>query len=131
MELETHTLFSTVPRTVTLLSDGSELWDYANCRGDVCCHNQFFLAGPSVQAYRAVGDCYTDCSTRPASRQCPQAELTAQAQARAAAARDEASRARWQRVANELARQRQEEERRKSTTECRPDGLGGMRCETR
>lgn len=123
LELETHPFFSTLERRVTPLSDGRELWDYPNG----VCHNQFFVAGSAVQAYRLVGNCRTDCSLRPVSRGCSRPDLEADARA----AQDEASRARWQRFFAELARQQQEEERRRSTTNCRPDGLGGMRCETR
>jgi hypothetical protein len=124
IELETHPLFSTLPRAATLLSDGRELWDYPNCVDGVCCHNQFFLAGPSVQAYRAVGSCYTDCSTRPASRQCPPAELGAQAQAARTAESQERFRRALQAI-GESGRSRPQP----VTTDCR-EHLGGVRCVT-
>lgn len=91
-ELELHPLFSSMPRTVTPVSDGSELWSYSNCRavaqpivcnkvgeatictggaqGQACCNNQFVVRGGMVEGYRAVGRCYTNCSVRPASRSC-------------------------------------------------------------
>ncbi len=93
VELETHPLFSTLPREVRPISDGSELWTFSNCgavreqreckstlnaRGDsvqtkcngggestVCCHNQFVVRGGMVEEYRPVGNCMTNCSTRP------------------------------------------------------------------
>lgn len=95
IELEKHTFFSTLPREVRPLSDGSELWDLSHCvsgktqttcrswsneywaNGAVqttcsggqsytnCCHNQFIVRGGVVEEYRAVGNCYTDCSVRP------------------------------------------------------------------
>jgi len=90
-ELEVHPLFSTLPKKVDRMSDGGELWTYSNCvaakgrttcvdigsgvtscgggeQGQVCCHNQFLVRGQSVEWYRAVGSCYTDCSVRPVSR---------------------------------------------------------------
>jgi hypothetical protein len=92
IKLETQPLFSALPVTRRRLSDGSELWDYTNCRSDqsdqecttragafgavnttcsgggkstTCCHNQFVVRGASVESYRPVGRCYTDCTTRP------------------------------------------------------------------
>lgn len=97
IELETHSLFSTLPRYVRKISDGSELWTFSNCKsgtndvqcgssrigsnyvatncsgGDTwrsCCNHQFMLRGGVVESYRPVGSCFTDCSRRPASRQC-------------------------------------------------------------
>jgi hypothetical protein len=96
IELETHALFSTLPRSVRHLSDGSQLWTFSNCRGGVtdtrcgsyrtgnfvatncsggeayqtCCQNQFIIRDAVVEQYRPVGHCYTDCTTRPASREC-------------------------------------------------------------
>lgn len=91
-ELLTHRLWSTVPRSVAALSDGTELWDFANCAGgttpvvcnkigvsvictggqeyEACCHNQFFVRGQQVLSYRPVGRCYTTCAVRPASAGC-------------------------------------------------------------
>jgi hypothetical protein len=91
-DLQTHPLWSTIPRRVERLDDGSEMWTYSNCvsRQDpvscstvgssttcngggtstACCYNQFLVQGNRVLSYRAIGQCYTDCSTRPASRQC-------------------------------------------------------------
>lgn len=94
VNLETHPLFSTLPRHVQAVSDGSELWDFPNCRtgrnptecrayggrwsaaaacegGEAwrsCCHNQFLVRDRVVEAYRPVGNCFTDCSVRPSGR---------------------------------------------------------------
>jgi hypothetical protein len=92
IELQTHPLFSTLPKRVEVLSDGSEMWTFSNChtqsdpvtcntisstttcsgggQSEACCHNQFFVRAGVVEGYRPVGNCYTDCSVRPASRQC-------------------------------------------------------------
>ena len=92
VELQTHPLFSTLPKQVEVLPDGSEQWRYSNCSTstspvvcnrvgqtnicsggrprETCCHNQFLVQGDYVVVYRAVGNCYTDCTTRPASRMC-------------------------------------------------------------
>jgi len=92
VELQVHPFFSTVPKSVEHLQDGSELWTYSNCHSGQtaqvcntigktvicnggnptrsCCHNQFLVQGAHVAWYRAVGDCYTDCSVRPSSRPC-------------------------------------------------------------
>lgn len=93
VELQLHPLFSTIPKSVESLPDGSQLWTYSNCKTgktaeicsasgngqatcvggiqtQACCHNQFLVKGSSVVWYRAVGSCYTDCSVRPASRPC-------------------------------------------------------------
>ena len=91
-ELQTQPLFSTLPKSVEQLDDGSELWTYSNCKTrktavtcttvgafttcgggnttQTCCHNQFLLKDGLVVWYRPVGRCYMDCSTRPASRPC-------------------------------------------------------------
>jgi hypothetical protein len=86
-ELQTHPLFSTLPKQAEELGDGRELWTYSNCGRATavcssfgttavcsakqnCCHNQFFVSGDTVESYRPVGRCYTDCSVRPASRPC-------------------------------------------------------------
>jgi hypothetical protein len=67
-ELETHPIFSRIPRVVKVLADGREIWNYANCNAyGLCCYNQFLVNGPVVEGYRPVGRCYTDCSARPAS----------------------------------------------------------------
>lgn len=93
VDLQTHPLFSTVPKKVEPLADGSELWTFSNCASgrtpeicdmvgkavvcgggeptQTCCYNQFLVRGASVAWYRTVGNCYTDCSVRPASRPCP------------------------------------------------------------
>lgn len=116
MELETHPYFSIEPRKVTPLSDGGQLWNYTTCAGaDVCCHSQFLVAGPVVKAYRAVGHCFTDCTSRPASRPCTQAELVAD---REAAERRAASAT----VAGTP--------RSRTTTQCHPDAAGGIRCDS-
>jgi hypothetical protein len=92
MELQVHPLFSTIPKAVEPLSDGSELWTYSNCisrrsarvcnpvgtsmicsggqANEVCCYNQFLVQGDHVIWYRPIGSCYTDCSTRPSSDRC-------------------------------------------------------------
>jgi hypothetical protein len=91
-DLQIHPLWSTIQKRVERLDDGSELWTYSNCASSedpmtcsssgssttcngggtetTCCHNQFLIQGKRVMAYRAIGRCYTDCSTRPASRPC-------------------------------------------------------------
>ena len=89
IELQMHPFFSTLPKREEVLSDGRRLWTYANCTAtpvtcrprpfgqtectggnQVCCHNQFVVAGDVVEAYRPVGTCATNCSVRPASRAC-------------------------------------------------------------
>jgi hypothetical protein len=91
VELETHPLFSTLPRNVRALSDGTQLWTFSNCKSIVeiyctgptglmtcsggetwrpCCQNQFVVRDAEVESFRAVGHCYTDCTVRPASRRC-------------------------------------------------------------
>lgn len=83
VQLQTHPLFSPMQKQVEVLPDGSELWTYHNCQsgkvrcttsnhvttcgggGTSCCHNQFFVKDGKVTQYRPVGNCYTDCSTRP------------------------------------------------------------------
>lgn len=90
-ELEMHPLFSTLPRNIRALSDGRQLWTFSNCKSIVeiycmgsnglmacsggetwrpCCQNQFVVRDTEVESFRAVGHCYTDCTVRPASRQC-------------------------------------------------------------
>lgn len=99
-DLQMHPLFSTLPKRVERLSDGAEFWTFSNCleqqqpiscntsgssmskayesstscsggeTNTTCCYNQFLVQGDHVASYRAIGNCYTDCSTRPASRQC-------------------------------------------------------------
>jgi hypothetical protein len=92
VELQTHPLFSTVPKKVEPLADGSEMWTFSNCIAgratetcnvvgnamvcsggqptQACCYNQFLVRGARVAWYRTVGSCYTDCSVRPESRPC-------------------------------------------------------------
>ncbi len=92
IELERHPFFSTLTVDKRPLSDGSELWDYPHCisgktntqctsnnngYGGVntncvggqqytnCCHNQFIVRASTVEEYRPMGSCYTDCSVRP------------------------------------------------------------------
>lgn len=93
IEVERHPLFSTLPRDEKKLSDGSELWDFANCAAGkaptncktgenpvsgglattctgganytTCCHNQFLVRAGFVEEYRPIGNCVTDCTTRP------------------------------------------------------------------
>lgn len=98
VELQTHTLFSTIPKRVELLQDGHQLWTYSNCvtrpincsgygasldcsGGDqACCYNQFLVDDQRVEWYRAAGSCYTDCTVRPPSRACqPEGPESAQA----------------------------------------------------
>jgi hypothetical protein len=89
LDLETHPFFSTLPRVVTALSDGRELWSYRNS----VCTNQFFVRDQAVESYRLIGNCMTNCSLRPESRQCGQGDLNAEAQAaQATAATEERSR---------------------------------------
>lgn len=82
-ELLVHPLFSSLPRNVQAIGNGEELWTYSNCGaapvvcspvsgtvicnggGETCCHNQFFVRGSTVESYRPVGRCRTDCSVRP------------------------------------------------------------------
>jgi hypothetical protein len=101
IELETHAVFSTLPRETRPLSDGSEMWVFKACRsaktdvrcrsagtafgnsavgaancsgGDTvenCCHNQFIVKDGAVASYRPTGTCWTDCRARPSSRPCP------------------------------------------------------------
>lgn len=70
-EVQTHALFSTLPKRTEALEGGRELWTYSNCGSESCCHNQFFVRDGVVESYRANGRCYTDCTIRPASRRCP------------------------------------------------------------
>lgn len=95
-ELLVHPLFSTLPRNVQALGEGEELWTYSNCGsapvvcspvfgtvicnggGAACCHNQFIVKGPVVEAYRVAGRCRTDCSVRPGGS-CDSPPLTAAA----------------------------------------------------
>jgi hypothetical protein len=130
IELELHPLFSTLQRQVTPLVDGRELWDYPHCNGQVCCHNQFIVAGPAVQAYRVLGSCYTDCSVRPASHACPADQVAAEAEAVRARAQAQESQERWRRFGAEMARQQEEQDRKRVTTTCRPDYMGGVRCQS-
>lgn len=92
IELERQPHFSSLPRAVRPLSDGSELWDFANCTTESsakctdsttmpvvgskettcsgteyrdCCHNQFIVRAGFVEEYRPVGNCMTDCFKRP------------------------------------------------------------------
>jgi hypothetical protein len=99
-ELETHAMFSTMPRRVQQLSDGGEMWTYSTCarwRSDVrcttfggstwattncnggnvgerCCHNQFYVKDKAVGWYRPNGECFTDCDVRPPSKPCSASE---------------------------------------------------------
>ena len=91
LEVETHPMFSTLPRQVADLSDGSQLWSFARCQryeiparctaypiGTVqfaqctggrveqtCCIRQFRIADKVVQGFRALGPCVTGCQVRP------------------------------------------------------------------
>ena len=87
VDLQTHRLFSTLPKRVEVLGDNMELWTYSNCAatttpvvcnpignstvctggvsGESCCSNQFWVRRGTVEAYRPLGSCYTDCSIRP------------------------------------------------------------------
>lgn len=91
-EVQTHALFSTIPKSVEDMGGGKQLWTYSNCgtgrtvtvctpvgqnvvcsgghEYTSCCHNQFFVERDRVSGYRVTGKCYTDCSIRPASRPC-------------------------------------------------------------
>jgi hypothetical protein len=94
VELQSHPLFSTLPRQVETLADGEELWTYSSCpatgypvtcrpdstgtticnggaSGETCCQNRFFVKGAAVESYRPVGSCFTDCSVRPGGRCLP------------------------------------------------------------
>lgn len=91
IELERHPIFSTMQIEKRKLSDGSEIWNFRNgglmegrgacmpmgntviCKDnsrEVVCMNQFIVKDGVVREYRAIGDCYTDCRARPASRPC-------------------------------------------------------------
>ncbi len=96
VDLETHAMFSALPRKVQALSDGGEMWTYSACElwrsdvrcmgyglapgavlycnggeiGERCCHNQFYVRDKIVHWYRPNGPCFTDCDVRPASRAC-------------------------------------------------------------
>lgn len=96
IELETHEMFSTMPRRAQALSDGGQLvtysecerwredtrctavggssWAVANCSGgnvgERCCHNQFYVRDGVVGWYRPNGLCFTSCYSRPVSRRC-------------------------------------------------------------
>lgn len=96
VELETHSMFSTMARKTQPLSDGGELWTYSVCErwrtdtrctavgnsgwavvncnggqvGERCCHNQFYVKDKIVGWYRPRGSCFTDCDVRPPSRAC-------------------------------------------------------------
>jgi hypothetical protein len=97
-ELQTHPFFSTLDKRVEQIGDGEELWTYSNCKatrsptvcnpvgktvvcsggasGETCCQNQFFVKAGTVERYRPVGRCYTDCSVRPTGR-CESAPVAA------------------------------------------------------
>lgn len=93
IELETHPIFSTMPMRKQDLSDGTTLYIYTNsasnltptsCRSNsygtttcyggqeetISCSNQFFVKHNKVLKYRALGDCYTNCISRPTSKPC-------------------------------------------------------------
>lgn len=95
-ELEMQPLFSTLPRDRRVLSDGREIWDFTNCASatserqcramvngnmvwsrcaggetvTACCHNQFIIRANTVESFRPVGSCLTDCTTRPSTKPC-------------------------------------------------------------
>jgi hypothetical protein len=95
IELETHPVYSTLPRQASELSDGTQLWSYSRCTqyevparctgypiGSVqftqctggrvdqtCCIRQFRIAGGAVQSFRALGPCLTGCRFRPGACQ--------------------------------------------------------------
>lgn len=95
IQLEMHPAFSTLPREVRDLSDGSQMWVFNECRSrrtnvvcsssstrfggttiggaqcsggeadTYCCHNQFIVSAGLVRSYRPLGKCHTDCRVRP------------------------------------------------------------------
>jgi hypothetical protein len=91
IEVETHPMFSTLPRRVQDLSDGTQLWSFTRCQnyevparctaypiGTVqfaqctggridrtCCIRQFRVTDMTVQGFRALGPCVTGCQVRP------------------------------------------------------------------
>lgn len=101
IELETHAVFSILPKELRTISDGTEMWIFTSCastttdrdckavgsswgrsaaaeskcRGgeklENCCHNQFIVKDGTVASYRPTGSCWTDCRARPQSRPCP------------------------------------------------------------
>lgn len=91
-DLETHPVYAAMPLEKRPLTNGSVLWIHTNkgsyttetscnkygnrvsCSGGdnvtVQCSHQFIVKEATVQEYRPVGQCYTDCSRRPASHPC-------------------------------------------------------------
>lgn len=95
-ELDTHTLFLTVPMTRTFTSQGIEVRNYTNGKAaaacvtngssksagaktsgtafstctsqDVVCNNLFYIQGGKVIEYAPVGQCFTDERVRPQFR---------------------------------------------------------------
>jgi hypothetical protein len=91
IDLETQPMFSTLPKQVTELSDGSQMWSFQRCRayempaqcasfpiGSVqftnctggridrsCCIRQFRVVDKTVKSFRALGPCVTGCQVRP------------------------------------------------------------------
>jgi hypothetical protein len=91
IELETHPLFSTMPRRIDSLSDGSQLWNVSGCKtfvtdtrcstypigsvaytqcngGQVvqsCCIRQFRVRDQRIESFRQTGNCITGCQVRP------------------------------------------------------------------
>lgn len=90
IELETHAIFSILPKETRPLSDGTEMWVYASCpiltvhgeslyarmrcsgaeKGPECCHNQFIVKSGTIVSYRPTGPCFTGCASRPKSNPC-------------------------------------------------------------
>ena len=90
IELETHAYFSTRQRETRPLSDGSEMWVFADCHTKrkaecersafswtaectshdttKCCNHQFVMRGGVVASYRPLGTCSVGCGIRPASK---------------------------------------------------------------
>ena len=121
LELEMHPLYSLLPHTTTVLSDGRELWTYED--GEAC-RRQFLVAGPVIQGRRLAGSCPPRCAARPTSRPCTPAEADGeQRAAQSAETRERVGRA--LEAYGKAARPPPE-----TTTDCR-EHLGGVRCVTR
>ena len=102
IELETHPIFSAMPKQARKLSTGEEMWTFTACNTSVtdarcttlvgsnwatthcrgaqrvsyCCDHQFLVHEKVVSWYQPTGSCYTDCDARPSSRQCTDDEKT-------------------------------------------------------
>ncbi len=74
-DLALHPYFSSLTLDKVDLGDGRTMHNYRSVTlkkdGDVfreiSCSNQFIMKDNTIEEYRAIGDCYTDCTFRPKS----------------------------------------------------------------